>query len=748
MKGRLRKIQFFALISIGLFCVLYVSILAKANANTDGRLRMNVTINFNQLVKYNRYANVRVEVENQNVQEFQGYLQAILETEEGPEDCMYQTEFLIRRNMKRYINIALPIKEGVKKVRFRIANREGKVVTEIEKILKLETETESFYLGVVGDGKEYIKNLEGIVLKTIEIPENEIPDVEEGLDTFEAILISNHYLDSSSLEQLSTIRSWCRAGGTIMIGKMDLAAKNFFGVSYKPSEVVSNQDGERIYQIYKMEDGILFEWVHGDDFLYDIKSAPYYVENSIYDINTYYSRFNKQRHYHDEYSNHHAENQLIRSLEGGDKRYLPKAMVYGAIMVLYAFVVGPILYSILRKREKNMFYYIGVCIFAGVFSSAIWIVGQNTRISKPILNSITIYKYEENSSKFKESSYISINVPVGKQERITVEKKTNIEMKNVSVRSKNNEDCQVVIDKRVNDSRIDLKKPLYMKSYVFKSTAKQGRSGSILYDLQFDGKGIKGTITNNLGFELENAVLISNYHIVKLGELPEGKEKKVPSQQKVVNQYSFYMNIGELANDLTGIDGEESKGDLAAVRKHAATVYALSQECFDYGNESYIVGFIKGNEEGDVRGFSRRNLSLVIYSLRNLETIYYGKPLITDIECFKKVTSGHISTATRVMNSDSAVVMYRFPSGMKINALLYLKNLNDSDSFHGVISVWNNNTKEYDTLFQGDDIIIKMENDKYISTDNSIIIKYTSYSQMPGTNVEAIPILSALEEVQ
>lgn len=747
MREKLYKVSVFALLCLCILGSIYTSIGIQAEENIEDKLHMKVCVNFGQLVKYNRYANVQVELENQDLQEFSGYLQAILETEEGLEECMYQTPFTIRRNTKRNINTVLPIKYGARKIQFRIANSKGAVITQVEEVLKVETEIENFYLGVVGDGREYIKNLQGMVLKTIEIQEDELPEEEEGLDIFEAILISDQYMEQSSLEKISTIRSWCKTGGIVMIGKMDIAAKNFFGVSYKPSEVVKNRDGEKIYQIYEMEDGILVEWIHCEDFLNDIKNAPEYVENCIYDITTYYSSFTKKRHYREECLNNSAEIQLIRSLEGGDSKYLPKAMIYGIIMVGYAFIVGPILYLLLRRRQKDVLYYIAVPIAAAVFSFTIWTVSSNTRISEPILHNISIYQYVENSSKVKEDSYFSVNVPADEFRKITMEKKTNIKMKNIATSTVTDVERQVIIEQGANNSKIELKKPLYMKSYVFESTTRQNRTGVIDYSLNFDGKSIQGSVTNNLGFELQDALLLSNYHIVKLGNLRDGQEKKIPNQQEVVNQYSYYNNMGELAKELTGINEESSKDEICNLRRYATMVYALSQECFDYTNQSYVIGYMKGKDDEFQGNSSGHNVSLVLYSLRNVKSTYEGKPLITDIETFEKVTSGHISLNERTMSSDSAIVTYHFPSGMKIDSLVFLRRLNLNTSFNGVISVLNNNTREYDTLLQEGDTLMKMENNKYITSDNKIVVKYTSSYQSSSDSPVHLPVLSAIEEV-
>lgn len=755
MRIRRCKRHVFTLLCICIVVFLGISFQADCSRKIDHKLNMNVCVNFEQQIKYDRYANVRVELENQDEQEFQGFLQAVSVTGEGPLDCIYQKAVIIRRNTKTHMSIALPIEERVKKVLFRIVTKDGITITQVEEQLKVENESDVFYLGVLGEGKEHFKNLEGMLLKPIEIQENEIPEVEEGLDTFDAILISNQYLNGSSLEKISIIRSWCKAGGTVMIGKMDLAAKNFFGISYKPSEVVKNRDGVKLYQIYEMEEGILFEWIHSTDFLKDIKNESEYVAKAFYDISNYYSRVIRQRKYSEMYNGKSAENQMVRSLEGGGEQYLPKGMVYGVLIVLYAFIVGPVLYFVLNRRRKNMLYYIGVPIVAGVFSLAIWLVGTNTRIREPILNTITVYKYDEHSNRVKERSYISINVPADKNERITVEKKTNIRMENPSINTRDKEKFQVVIDQRTNNSRIELKEPLYMKSYVVESTTRKESKGFISYNLEFDGNEIMGTITNNLGLELQDAVLISNYHIIKLGSLPDGIEKSVPSTQKVFSRSMFSMGTEELVRKLFHGENKQNRDDVVTMRKHVAFTYALKNECFDFGNESYLIGYVKGNASANYGTTTRNNISLVVYSLRDVKASYDRNRLITDIDSFKETISGHVSIESRIMNTESVAVTYQFPVGMKVNSLLYLKKLNRNekgvdirnDMFYGEISIRNNETMEYDPLFQYG-IMTKLDAEKYIFNDNKIVLKYTTSSLMKESTMETLPVISAIEEVE
>lgn len=723
----------------------------------ESSLAMATSINFNQNVKCNRLANVLITLKNQE-DGFEGYLQAILEKRNSQDNCLYENEIMVKPKEVQSFHLSIPISETLEYVTFQITDIEKHILVQERKKVNIGAEGSIFYLGVIGDGMDYIRGIEGKPFKPIAIPDDEIPVEADGLDMFDGIYIGCKYIEKQRVSQLKPILQWNAKGGTVVLGCESTAIENYFGIDSSDAIQVNDEDGSCMYYVYKIGQGVLVEWAASLDFDQTMKQNREYAKKLIDNMQTHYSDIQLDRLYRDSCAKD-DEKLLIKSLEITESDYLPRPLVYAVIIMLYAILVGPVLFLVLKKLKKNLWYYGGVAVCSSIFIVIFLIAGSNTRIKSPIVHSITIYNYEENQDTEKEETYFSIVMPNTGEEVFSIQKESDIEFKDAVFQTTSSvakhdssENCNVFVTKNKMNSEVTIKEPLYMKPYIFKSSSDEARNGEVKYQLLYNGEKITGNIKNELGFDLEDAFVLSNYQVIPIGLLENGDKFQIPKEQKSVSYNQMDRNINRIIEDLTGIKGAEEQRNLLNYRKYSTMLYCLKNKCLKYNNETYLVGFVKKNtiaRDADST-IGNEDVGLVIYHLENVQKRYEGKKLITDIAKYENRVSGEYDPVTHVMEGGSVVMSYYLPTSLNIQSIMYLETVNKENDFKGTISIYDNKNHEYqDVLCEGKDSMINnLYKHHFISESNKIIVKYTCTGETAEDGEQVIPALSAVVEAK
>lgn len=721
-------------------------------------LTMVTSIHFNQNVKCNRLANVLVKLKNQE-DGFDGYVQAVLEKRNSQDNCLYENEIVVKPKETQSINFTIPISQSLEYVTFQITDKEKHILVKERKKVNIEAEGSIFYLGVVGGEMDYIRGIEGVEFRPIAIPEDEIPIEAEGLDMFDGVYIGYHCITKQNVSQLKSVLQWNAKGGTVILGCESVMIENYFGIERSNAIQVKDENGSLMYNVYKIGKGVLVEWAASFDFVQTVKQSREYAKYLVDNMQTHYSDIQQDRLYRDTYEKNGSEKLLIKSLELTESEYLPRSIVYAFLIMVYAILVGPVIFLILRRLKKTLWYYCGVAVCSFVFVVIFIITGSNTRGKEPIVHSITIYNYEENQETEKEETYFSIVMPNTGNEVFSIQKQADIEFKDTvfqtvsSVAERDSlQNCNVFVTQNKTNTEVEIKDALYMRPYIFKSSTNETRNGEVNYQLTFNGEEISGTVKNELGFDLEDAFLLSNYQMIPIGSLGHGEKFDMPKEQQSLSYIQMDRKINKIIEGLTGIKGIEEQSNLLNYRKYSTMLYCIKNKCLKYNNETYLAGFVKKNtitRDADNK-IGGEDVGLVIYHLDNVQKQYEGKKLITDIAKYENQVSGEYDPVTHVIEGNSVVISYYLPTSLNIEALIYPESVNKNNDFNGTISIYDNKNHEYQDVFceNKDSIISNLYKRHFISESNKIIVKYTCADEAAEEEIQVIPVLSAVVEAK
>lgn len=729
--------------------VVMPSHLVQAKRITKTKIKMDVSVGFEQSVKAGRMAAVKITCENKE-NRIAGYLQMLVNGSKNHDNCMYQSRITLNGGEKKVINTAVPITDDSNKLTFQIIDMKGDIVISKEKEVTMERDQTSFYVGLIGEGQDYLKVVGGNSFKVVPIADADIPQSTEGLDMLDAIYIGVSYIQNQKTQKLEHVKEWNKQGGNLFLGCKSEEFLTFLGVHRSNGKAVKGNTGEVWYNVYDNENGIILEWVASEDFITAIKASEEFAKTVIDDMNTHFSNIQGRKIYQEIYTKKSCENNLINSLEISDVTYLPRTALYTIILIAYVLLVGPIFFFILRKWKKTIFYYAGVIIISAIFTVILLMEGKNTRVDAPIVDSVTFLHYEEESKKVNEKNYFSIKLPISTSEIFSIEKKCRVELKKKVEQdeySKRDSKCNILITSKEERSTVEIKNSLYMKPYIFESESNAESEGTITYDLSLEGEKLSGKIQNQLGFDLENAILISDYRLIPIGQLEDGAEYTLGEEQCIVNYYEMTYHISSVIKRTSNLKNTRDQNDLKGLREFAALAYCLQNSCVFYNNETYLIGFVKETDTTPLEGMEEEGIQCVIYRMNGVKKEYDGKKLLTDFLQFYSLASGSFNIRSRVMETDTVVLHVLADSFYSFDSLIYNETLNEGIDFKGDISLYNKQTHEYDKIFQEGNVQ-KIDKDKYIASNNYLTIKYFCPHNASGNQENVLPILSAVMEVK
>lgn len=231
---------------------------------------------------------------------------------------------------------------------------------------------------------------------------------------------------------------------------------------------------------------------------------------------------------------------LTNSMSYTDTENIPRVAPYIAIIVIYILLIGPISYLILHKRDKHSLIWIVVPVMALIFTAAVFVAGNKTRVEDPFVGYVKISKFREDL--VEDELYFSLTAPYN--DKYTVElSKANLDIK---LMGDGNEFPQA----NLHQVEIDPKKYTAAINYGVDNTVlevnnnpafspvffqvKDEYIGTSPFEtkINYTGDRIEGTITNKSSYTIQSAVYIGDGLIINLGTIYSGQTLDVANLEK------------------------------------------------------------------------------------------------------------------------------------------------------------------------------------------------------------------------
>lgn len=191
------------------------------------------------------------------------------------------------------------------------------------------------------------------------------------------------------------------------------------------------------------------------------------------------------------------------------------------IVIIYIILVGPLMYFILKRKDKREHAWWIIPVISILASIAIFAYGAKDRLVRPQIQQIGFYEVQEDSSL---SGYYMQSLLSNRSGNFTFESKPGTSM--VATRSMNsfngmpgNVHDLSILSEQSNKDELTIRNVGYWSVSSILGESNIKNAGKIAVDLTVEGGSVHGTVKNEFPFALKDVAIWSGSKMIELGDL-------------------------------------------------------------------------------------------------------------------------------------------------------------------------------------------------------------------------------------
>ena len=369
------------------------------------------------------------------------------------------------------------------------------------------------------------------------------PKTKSILDNFKNIVISDFDTKSLSTEQINALYEWLESGGNIVIGtgqnemrSLSAFSENFGITATNPtpknfntySELTGMYTcdilGEGLQTVVEDNGNSLF--VHksygGGNIIvatFDMALSPFsgYIRGSEI-IKTAFDNSGITFEGGTEYfeNNNYSNVDAAKKVPLKDNGSLNIIFI---IVVVYIIVIGPVLYFILKKKDKRELGWIAIPAISIIFTLVIFGIGKTSFYNNNILGVTSTVEIKNGTSY--GNAEIAINAKSPDAGNVSVELSENIPINLIDDRYYSYSDKDICMGK-INvgeNKKISFLETEKWSDNYFMTEKNINMGGEFKLDAELIGDTIKLYIKNNTTHNFENAIVVIGNFSVQIGDI-------------------------------------------------------------------------------------------------------------------------------------------------------------------------------------------------------------------------------------
>lgn len=398
------------------------------------------------------------------------------------------------------------------------------------------------------------------------------PKTKSILDNFKNIVISDFDTKSLSTEQINAIYEWLESGGNIVIGtgqnemrSLSAFSENFGITATNPTSKNFNTYSELtgMYTCDILGEGLqtvvedngnplfLHKTYGGGNIIiatFDMALAPFsgYIKSSEI-IKTAFDNSGITFEGGTEYfqDNNYINVDAAKKVPLKDNGSLNIIFI---IVIVYIIVIGPILYFILKKKDKRELGWIAIPVISIIFTLVIFVIGKTSFYNNNILGVTSIVEMKNGTSY--GNAQIAVNAKSPDAGSVSVKLSENIPIKIIDDRYYRYSDEDVCMGK-INvgeNKKISFFETEKWSDNYFMTEKNINMGGEFKLDAELIGDTIKLYIKNNTTHNFENAIVVIGNFSVQIGDISAQTEfeKDININDQSNYKVSSYMGGYEL----------------------------------------------------------------------------------------------------------------------------------------------------------------------------------------------------------
>lgn len=435
----------------------------------------------------------------------------------------------------------------------------------------------------------------------------------------------------------------------------------------------------------------------------------------------------KRQQFLDQHPDYNLENYIYgQGLLVTEKDRLPNLNLYGAILIIYVILCGPVLFFLFWRKRKSGLLWGAIPAVSILFSVFIYLVGTSTRIQNPYVNYLSHLQLKGNGQAvlqtwFRLTSGQNHPYEVGVKGNCDIEPLIafpDYQISNESDKDWLTEGYQYGIEYKSKQTKIMMEELAAFEGKNFKDEEIVSEEGDVEIDLSSSDMNLHGEVTNTLSYDLEDCFLFDNGTLYYLGNIDAGKCVSVDSLdgEDIYQQNEYNYDFSDLVLQLFGANYWTSRPETDCEMQRRAVLAQGYMEGLT-NSETGFLGFVpSGNSSGNMfmNKFSYDKYGAMCVSKQtSLRYTSKGLELFPDISEYAFAYDSNVTDGKVVKDTSQSriQVSYRLPEGYQWKGLTYNQSNNaefsqfdneyyGSDIFSGVVTMTDRNTGQEAVIFE------------------------------------------------
>ena len=628
---------------------------------TIQNLNFNVNYGFGGFVKMGQHFRVQCKISNLG-EERDGVFQVIIPGEENNNGVYQQTVHLEPYETK---NVELVIlMNGISdQFQYRFINEENKTIVEKTATVKLLEDSRDVFFGILTKEQKEVRYLEDGNKELYYLSQDTIPEDSLALESLDGIIIGNYNVEKLSKLQYNAILQWVKEGGSLIL---DHNSQKYFNISQTTPQnkfftkhnvefgtvLILNQDLNTIFTEPESVKSELWK-----EMIRNLGESKLVSQNKK-NVSTYYNY------------------RIKELLSIPNSKEIPKVGSYGVVLGVYILLIGPVLYLVLKKKDKRHLTWILVPGIAITFTIIIYLVGSTTRITKPFGKHLTFTILGEDGTVV-ENTYFSLTSPYNNSYEVSFDDNYNVSILSNQYGYMDTSQIDLdysgytqLVNNNEKETRLFLKdfasfKPLYFSGR--KTTTQEGRYD---YHIEDHIEEITGEFTNHLGYDLEYTGIMCNGTMLPIGKIKNGET--VPIKSTLDNNYATINSVyfTDVIDQIAG--GSYQSEDSNTRKRYNALAVYLEDSMINLTNNNYLIGFPKKSGDKSIMdslNIKSQGVEVVVIPLDIASTHEYGEESIRKLDEYATDTDGYSIDIYRYMPEETIDIRYTFGNEDRIKEI-------------------------------------------------------------------------------
>lgn len=731
--------------------------------------------------RYNEKMEMVTTITN-NEDDFTGYVQVIMINEDYGKNVMYQADLVLAAGETKTVSQEIRWTSNSSRIMVYITDKKENVL-EKKKVKVSLLEPWDCLIGILSDSKQQMGYWDS---QKVSYLSKEDISSSSAMDVMDVLVIDNFNTGDLEKGQYEAIKEWVELGGNLILGTGEQVNRTLamFQDDYLTGRIGNAEKGiaDISFQGEMLTDDLIDHMV-----FHKIEKGLGIISVANTSLGISKSEWNKKGYEYinaieRQYSTVLQERLDIKEYEGyssyrGDSvlrstdEILP-VKNFAVVLGVYILIITIGTYLILKKKDKLEWTWAVVPVIGVIFSGVIIALGSKTRISGNYMNYTNVMEFQEGmNTNAKNMSYINVSSPNNNDYEIAVPEGMDVYAESSNYNYYDNDytseqykDYDIGFKNENNQKMIILKNNKSFESTKLIAESVETVEGSYQSDIYYTNAAISGTITNQTGITIKNAVFWAEGKLYKLGTIKPDEKIEITNKTPSI-VYNYYYGQGRDFYKIAGLNTDRRKWSLEEARYADALENVLDSYMESITQNSAVYGYIDTDDDSmkNKWGMPCYGITLTKFPVDVNYRTENGDIYVPNAAKEGEVVRGSYYSRNNTMYLDENpdekfLVEYTLEKNEHLTGIYFSKLLNpsidkntvgydeyDGEIYEGKIEVYNWKTKQYETIFQADKEGEVTDVEDYVGKGNVVRFQMNPDNKDEGDIY--VPVISLTKEV-